>query len=51
MTEGFTVQYNLANDDILSFNVPIKFIFRDEESAYQRVNGHIKGGIVCQETY
>lgn len=51
MTEGFTVQYNLANEDIFAFNVPIEFIFRDEESAHQRVNDRIEGGIVCQEMY
>ncbi|RYP47624.1 hypothetical protein DL769_011300 [Monosporascus sp. CRB-8-3] len=50
-TEGLTVRYYLPDGQELVLNVTTEFIVRDEEGAYQRANGHVRGGIVGQEIY
>ncbi|KAF4544069.1 uncharacterized protein LTHEOB_6735 [Lasiodiplodia theobromae] len=50
-TDGITVNYTLASGEVLSLEVATELIVRDESGAYQRANGHVKGGIVGEKTY
>ena len=46
-----TVNYTLPSGEILAVDVTTEFIVRDEQGAYQRANGHLKGGRVGEKEY
>ncbi|KAF5008057.1 hypothetical protein FDECE_5639 [Fusarium decemcellulare] len=50
-TEGLTVQYILPDGQELFLDVTTELIVREEKGAYQRANGHIKGGIKGKKVY
>ena len=50
-TEGLDIRYTLPSGEALVLEVTTELIVRDEKGAYQRANGHLKGGIVGGDVY